>query len=253
MPGPLPAMVTHVEVYSAGSQPDFCDIAASPVGEGSGNVAIPFRVFARGWKILSPSGAALGGVTLSGGDLFPQFPGFIGYANGDASQRTTRVDAFDPAGNRIGSSTVVGGVGDGSFAPDPNGGLFMVGHFAMSLQSPPPKNRVALMINRNGTVRYGPVPFPSEAAIFGLGVDLKGRAMVVLAGGAGTISSVWLESDGKPMTGVFTVLSGFQPGSHTWFETSPLASGGLALRRMDAPSEREDEHRRTSQWVAMLA
>ena len=61
-----------------------------------------------------------------------------------------------------------------STAPDPNGGLFLVGHF--SLSGPAPKNRVALKMNRNGGLQYGPVPFPSDAAIFGqVAVDFSAR------------------------------------------------------------------------------
>jgi hypothetical protein len=107
-------------------------------------------------------------------------------------------------------------------------------------------------MNRNGGLRYGPVPFPSNAAIFGQGVDVNGRAVVILDGGPGRIDAVWVDENGKVATPVFNILKGFQPGPSTWFETSTLVAGGLALRRMDAAASSLFDPRRSSQWIAML-
>jgi hypothetical protein len=199
-----------------------------------------------GWRFLSPSGTINGEIGFWRGDLFATLAGFGGYA-GDPAHQTVVVETVDDSGKVNGSTRIVG---EGAFAPDPDGGLFLVGR--VSLTGPTPKNRVALKMNRTGALRYGPVPFPSNAAIFGQGVDVNGRALVILDGGPGRIDAVWLDENGKLATPVFNILQGFQPGPSTWFETSTLVAGGLALRRMDAEASTPSAPRRSSQWIAML-
>ena len=102
-------------------------------------------------------------------------------------------------------------------------------------------------------MRSGPTPLNlGNPTVFGAGVDLLGRAIVIFSGGsAGAVEGVWIDTNGMVKGGVFTIFSNFQPGVSTWFETSPLIGGGLALRRMDAPAGGLD-NRRTSQWLAVL-
>jgi hypothetical protein len=237
----------HVEQYSIASQDGFCD--SPSVANGNGTVAMPILFGGNhpGWRILSPSGTTVGQIGFWRGDLFATLSTFAGFG-GDPAHQTVVVETVDDSGKVTGSTQIVG---EGAFAPDPNGGLVMVGRFSRDFSSPPPKNRVALKINRNGGIRYGPVPFPSNAAIFGQGVDLNGRAVVILDGGPGRIDAVWLDENGKVATSVFNILEGFQPGPSTWFETSTLVAGGLALRRMDATTSASGL-RRSSQWIAML-
>jgi hypothetical protein len=246
VPSSLPARVMHIEQYSTASQPGFCD--RPPVANGNGSVAMPIFVGGvhPGWRFLSPSGSSTGQVGFWRGDLFASLAGFAGYG-GDPGHQTVVVEALDDSGRVSGSTQIAG---EGAFAPDPNGGLFLVGRF--SLSGPPPKDRVAFKTNRNGGLRYGPVPFPSNAAIFGQGVDVAGRAVVLLDGGPGRIDAVWLDENGKVATPVFNIFERFQPGPATWFETSTLVAGGLALRRMDAPSSSPSDLRRSSQWIAVL-
>jgi hypothetical protein len=248
MPASLPAPTTHVEQYSTASQAGLCDVL--PTATVDGTVAFPFYETGHPeWKFLSPSGSVLGQFAVRTGDLFPDlFGGFIGYG-GDSGHQVVSVAVVDDSGSITGSTEIVG---QGFEVPDPNGGLFLVGAFTTSFEAPPPPRRVAYKVDRAGKLRYGPVPFSSNAAIFGGGVDVNGRAVVILDGGAGKIDAIWLDEDGKQVTTNFTVLTGFQPGPSTWFETSQLIGGGLALRRMDAPSNSSSEQRRSSQWVALL-
>ena len=86
-------------------------------------------------------------------------------------------------------------------------------------------------------LRWGPNALASSGTVFGAGVDLVGRTLVITDGrptfGKGTISAQWFERDGTSVTGEFLLLSGFSAGESTWFETSPLIGSGLAVRRMD--------------------
>src|SRR5207244_15494 len=82
---------------------------------------------------------------------------------------------------------------------------------------------------------WGPRDLPTDSAVFGLGVDLNDRVLVIQDGYArcgGCIVAQWFERDGSPLTGQFTLFTGFSAGPATWFELAPLIGGGLAVRRM---------------------
>jgi hypothetical protein len=85
--------------------------------------------------------------------------------------------------------------------------------------------------------KWGPTPLASRGTVFGLGVDLAGRSLIITDGaakfGAGTISGQWFDHDGKDLTGEFALITGFAPGASTWFEASPLIGSGLLVRRID--------------------
>ena len=252
MPGSMPAAISHVETYSSASDPNFCQL---PVGDGTGSVALEtLKAGHPAWIVLSSSGQPLGSFDAWRGQAWGDPSGFIAYT-GSSGNQTVVVASYDSSGRRTGGTEVTG---NGNFAPDPSGGLFAVGRFALGSTAPPPDSPpVVFMFNADATLRYGPVPVGSSAAVFGQGVDLSGRAVVILDGssqfGAGSIAAIWFDAKGVPATGVFQILSGFQPGISTWFETSPLLDGNhLALRRMDAPSNAFTEERRTSQWLLVL-
>src|SRR5207302_1893571 len=100
-------------------------------------------------------------------------------------------------------------------------------------------NQVAVA-NVNGHLRWGPRPLAINAAVFGLGMDLRGRTHAIMDGssvcGGGCIVGQWFDFNGTPMTGAFTLIASFSTGPSTWFETAPLLGGGLAVRRVDASS-----------------
>jgi hypothetical protein len=161
-------------------------------------------------------------------------------------------NAFDSRGTVTGQSQVHG---DAIFAPDPNGGAFAVGHLTTATDSPPPTDRVAFMFNPNGSIRYGPSTISTGSrGIFGTGVDLLGRAIIIYDGGGGAVDAQWVDTNGMAQP-PFTLIAQFQAGVNTWFETSPLIGGGLAVRRMDATTNTTgpEAERRTSAWLLVLA
>jgi hypothetical protein len=85
-------------------------------------------------------------------------------------------------------------------------------------------------------LRWGPKALASGGAVYGAGVDLLGRALVITDGmkfGPDTISAQWFDRDGTALTGEFVLVTGFTAAESTWFETSPLIGSGVMVRRMD--------------------
>jgi hypothetical protein len=107
------------------------------------------------------------------------------------------------------------------------------------------------MFQPDGTTRWGPNPLGTSAAIFGVGVDLLGRALVITDGGGGTIDGIWFDRNGTRMTDFFPIVTNFSAGPATWFEAAPLIGGGLAVRRVDAPSPGATTGWH-SQWIATV-
>jgi len=131
-----------------------------------------------------------------------------------------------------------------NFAPagNPNGGLLLAGdltQFGIG-QTTPPYQHAAMMFRvlPSDAPAWGPQTLASAGAVFGAGVDLLGRSIVITDGGAkfgsGAISAQWFDKDGTPLTGEFVLVTAFVSGASTWFETSPLIGGGVGVRRMDA-------------------
>ena len=130
-----------------------------------------------------------------------------------------------------------------NFAPagNPNGGLLLAGDVTyFDPAQTPVYQHAAIMFHRleGDAPTWGPQRLASPGAVFGAGVDLPGRSIVITDGsakfGAGAISAQWFDKDGTPMTGEFVLVTGFVSGASTWFETSPLIGGGVEVRRMDA-------------------
>src|SRR5438552_17262555 len=108
------------------------------------------------------------------------------------------ISDFDSGGNGTGSNYLANHSGQENLpaATDPNGGVLFAGDFAM--QPSDPTLHAAVMYNGGGTsagVRWGPKPLASLGAVFGVGVDLLGRSLVITDGaprfGAGNISAQW--------------------------------------------------------------
>ena len=84
----------------------------------------------------------------------------------------------------------------------------------------------------NVAVRWAQ-PLAAAGPVFGAGVDILGRA-IVITGSGGDITAQWFDVSGSPLTGEFMLVKGFAAGSSTWFETSALIGGGVEVRRMDS-------------------
>jgi hypothetical protein len=199
---------------------------------------------------MSPDGTSLGsGSTSMGGFLLPQPIGFSAVSGRPylgptwAIQYGQLISDFDSGGKSTGSSHLANHSGQFNLpaAADPNGGVLFAGDLAMGPSDP--AVHAAVMYGGGGTsasVRWGPYKLASAGTVFGVGVDLLGRSLVITDGtprfGAGNISAQWFDKDGTIFSGEFVLLSGFSPGKSTWFETTALIGGGLLVRRMDGPS-----------------
>ena len=241
-PANLPRMVRYDGAYS--SQGGFCGL---PIGDGQGVIALNVSSSSRQeFDFVAPDGSRRGLGGLDSGTFYPQAAGFIGHG-GSSTDETVVVTAVDENGRPRASTNVQG---SGTYTPDPNGGLLLAGHFGFP-PDPIPANQLVILFNADASIRYGPIPVATQGTIFGAGVDLLGRAIVIVDGtrtfGRGSIAAQWFSARGAPLTGVFQVLSGFRPGHSTWFEMSPLIGGGLAMRRMDGGIELH-----TSEWLAVL-
>jgi hypothetical protein len=235
-------------VYSHDYDPvqGFCGDA-----QGDGTGVIAFRVQSTDhpeWQIVAPNASQLGSAGMWAGDLFQQPNRFTGFIYNSSTQ--FNVQAVDEHGSRGGGSTVYQpDISTSVRWPDPNGGLFVAGSLGNSPSSS--KARQVWMFDSNGNSRWGPNPLGTDAAIFGVSVDLLGRGLVITNGGGGTIDAIWFDRDGTRMTGFFPIATNFQPGPSTWFEAAPLIGGGLAVRRVDAPSPGATAGWH-SQWIATI-
>jgi len=153
-------------------------------------------------------------------------------------QDAALIRSWDTSGEALGDAVLRAQNFSGS--PDPAGGVFLAGDLSTSSERSAALNHSAAMYTGGGSVpnlRWGPSALASSGTVYGTGVDLLGRALVITDGrakfGKGTISAQWFERDGRALTDEFALVSGFSAGESTWFETAPLIGAGLAVRRMD--------------------
>jgi hypothetical protein len=216
------------------------------LGDASGTMAFP-----RAFQDSSSQGSSIEFVTTKASYLHDQYDssslprplqqpaGLLVW--GGTSRMNPRQDevplvSFDSSGNPAGNTTFwAKNVGA---AEDPAGGALFAGD--ISLSSSGPYSHSAVMFKGGGatpSVRWGPKPLASNGTVFGLGVDVLGRSLVITDGapklGGGNITAQWFDKDGTALTGEFVLLTGFVAGQSTWFETSPLVGGGVMVRRMD--------------------
>jgi hypothetical protein len=153
--------------------------------------------------------------------------------------KVVMINNFDSSGTMLGgSNTLLYYNQKIAGAADSREGTLLAGDISTSQAGP--FRHAAIMYTSGGTypvVRWGPQPLASGGDVFGSGVDLLGRALVITDGsatfGAGGISAQWFGPDGTPLTGEFLLIAGFVTGPSTWFETSALIGGGVVVRRMD--------------------
>jgi hypothetical protein len=116
-----------------------------------------------------------------------------------------------------------------------------------------PRRPQLWMLGWNATDLHCGHDLASAGTVFGLGGDASGRVLVVTDGGSGNIDAQWFDENCTAMTGAFRLITGFQAGANTWFETAPLIDGGVAVRRVDQQNEVDGRPFRAAQWLLMVA
>lgn len=216
------------------------------VGDASGTLALPMTLSDPGthgsvFEFVTSAGALIAEryVSSEGPRPLQQPAGIVVW--GDPGHMypynpAIKLTAFGAGGSALGdkvfSAEQVGA------AADPAGGLLLAGDLGAGQQSPRVHSATMYNVgNAQPSVRWGPKSLSSSGAVFGAGVDLDGRSLVITGGGAGfvggTITGQWFDRNGSFSTGEFALITGFTPGPSTWFEADPLVGGGLVVRRMD--------------------
>jgi hypothetical protein len=249
-PGSLGTMASYTEQYD--STQGACGI---PAGNGAGVMAhfVSNDAYPR-FTLVNPSGGVNGRVaTVAHGGILPLPSGFLDWSfmqfRGRNEQQS--IDAIDDSGRGSTRSLFfVYSPREESFVADPNGGAALAGTIHIEGQK---DQRRVMKFDEKAAILWER-DLPTDTTVFGLGVDLNGRTLVIQDGYAqcsGCILAQWFDRDGTPLTGNFNLLTGFSAGPATWFETAPLIDGGLAVRRVDAEqsSQTQGFH---SQWLVTV-
>jgi hypothetical protein len=180
------------------------------------------------------------------GSFTPQPNGFTGAFKSPTSD-TWSTDYINRDGIFVSAGDTLNGTL--AFAPAPQGGIALAGNF--NHFNLPPRPQV-FMEDQSAFFSWGH-DLASHGPVFGLGVDALNRTLVITGGAsAGVITAQWFDARGTPLTGEFTLLTGFVPGPNTWFEAAPLVGGGLAVRRMDQQNDANGRPFRTAQWLVTV-
>jgi hypothetical protein len=183
------------------------------------------------------------------GGWVPQPDGFIAvYNSGRQASSYLSLEYWNSEGKHIRSSSSMWG--ETVTKEVPRGGILVAGRFSWTKDVA--KKRQVWMFTQDLSLQWTR-DLASQATIFGLGCDLNSRCLIITDGGAGAISAQWFEANGAPLTGEFSLIKGFQAGPSTWFETSPLIGGGVAVRRVDGQSDSNGRSYRAAQWLVTVA
>lgn len=239
----MPTAVT-MQQHSSGFQYGRC---GSAIGDASGDLAFLRYTDCTGYgdcnghlDVVSADGSTGAEQRVSDGTtLFQQPRGFVlleqPFGHGNPPPAVWAA-ALDGRGVSLGMSEAIG-AGGFFAAADPQGGVVIAGRLdAADIRNPlgPPSGA---KFASDGAVLWGPAMLASAGAVYGVGVDLNGRTLVVSDGtsgfGPGSISGQWFDDGGSALTGEFLLLSGFVAEKSTRFELAPLIGGGLAIERRD--------------------
>jgi hypothetical protein len=184
------------------------------------------------------------------GSFAPTRDGFIGFLrhvgpplNGIGGT----VEYWDHLGNHTRSDTLFGG--PTVFAGTPFGTALLAGDFHFFSD---PSAHQLWMLDANSAVKRCGALLDSAGNVLGLGGTQDGSALVITDAGNGNIDAQWFGNTCTPLTGAFRLITAFQAGSNTWFETAALIGGGIAIRRLDQ-HETSTVGYRTAQWLVTLA
>jgi hypothetical protein len=176
------------------------------------------------------------------GSFTPQPDGFTGVFRSQITPEVTSIHYWNHDGIYVQSGQTV--QGKPPYAGMPLGGVLMAGDINSKHQ--------VWLFGRGGTDLSWGKDLASKGAVFGLGGDAQNRAIVITDGGPGTITAQWFDSRGTALTGEFVILTNFQAGPNTWFETAPLIGSGVAVRRVDQQNDSSGRPYRTSQWLILV-
>ncbi|TMA29053.1 MAG: hypothetical protein E6J78_03385 [Deltaproteobacteria bacterium] len=214
------------------------------VGDANGTLAFPLLVNSASAHGTSIEFVSSGNVFLREGSSAAGGPRLIQQPSGVASAGgpphfwpfgpAIDLGRWDTNGFALGETTWL--ASNSGVAGDPSGGVLLAGDLSSSVSAP--LSHSAAMFtggDKAAGVRWGPNALAASGPVFGAGVDTLGRSLVITGRGS-DITAQWFERDGTPLTGEFTLVTGFSAAEHTWFETSALIGGGLAVLRMDLES-----------------
>jgi hypothetical protein len=194
-----------------------------------------------------PLGCCLQGVRGTRGFFMPTRDGFIGLFHFQSPQLYWYPVYWNHSGAYVQSGQGI--IGSVIFTGTPFGTVAIAGNFNWPQVAPRPQ---LWMLGWNGTDVHCGHDLASAGTVFGLGGDASGRVLVVTDGGAGNISAQWFDENCTAMTGEFRLITGFQAGANTWFETAPLIGGGAAVRRVDQQNDSDGRPYRTGRWLVTL-
>jgi hypothetical protein len=242
-----------MQQHESAAQPDTC---AGGTGDGMGTLAFLRHAGGPSSHLDSIEFFSAGNVLLSktqsnmGARNFPQAGGFSTLAGsphiGPLANKTSQLVNVDSNGNVIGQTLLFGQRLQA--AAHPTQGIVIAGDLALMKNDPEqgpipsgPAEHAVVKFSGAGTVPavvWGPEKLASTGSVWGVAVDLLGRALVITDGapkfGPGHVSGQWFDQDGAALTEEFELLSGFVPGASTWFEAAPLIDSGLVVQRIDA-------------------
>lgn len=179
------------------------------------------------------------------GGWVPQPDGFIAvYNSGRLAGSYLSLEYWNGEGKHIRSSSSIWG--DTVTKDVPKGGILVSGTFSWTKEIG--KKRQVWMFTQDLSLQWTH-DLASQGAIFGLGCDWNSRCLIITDGGSGAISAQWFEANGAALTGEFSLIKGFKAGPNTWFETSSLIGGGVAVRRVDQQDDSSGRPYRTAEWL----
>jgi len=167
-------------------------------------------------------------------NLIEQPSGFaaVGNAGYLGPRNVIDLGRWDAAGNSFGDAWRQ--AQNQASAADPAGGVLVAGDLSADGSSAPQHQAVMFSGGGEAVSVTWAQPLAAAGPVFGAGVDVLGRSLVITGGASGSITAQWFDHDGTALTGEFTLIASFTPGQNTWFETAPLIGSGLEVRRMDA-------------------
>ena len=155
----------------------------------------------------------------------------IGYINGSQGAYTVR---FLATGTTLFDVIVQQAWGLPDIASHPSSSGFLVAGTFRDDYPSPVKAEARWMDGTGPPVLVASSPLASKQPIVTAGMDAD-RNMLVVFGSqiAGELAGQWFAPGGRPLTGLFTLMTDFQLGANTAVELTAAVGGGLLVTRAD--------------------